>query len=137
MNMDVIHEEDAELFQQLVSGVREHNWKLLGNEKPMPLSVVIKDNEQKIIAGVSGRTIYKHFLVEVLWCDQSVRNKGLGKKVMEQAELEAKKRGCIAAQVDTLSVQAPDFYKKLGFEIVGKATGVTEDHDRYFLMKYY
>ena len=51
---------------------------------------------------------------------------------MEIAEKEAKERGCIAAQVDTLSMQAPDFYKKLGFEVKGKISGHIEIMIRIF-----
>ncbi|RYV02264.1 N-acetyltransferase [Shewanella sp. OPT22] len=137
MDMEIKHEEDKSLFSDLVDGVRKYNFQKLGTEKSSPLSVTLKNNEGKIVAGVSGRTIYKQFLVEVLWADESHRGKGYGREVMEQAEVEAKKRGCITAQVDTLSIQAPAFYQKLGFEIVGKIPGVTEDHDRYFLMKAY
>ena len=137
MNIEVINEENNALFEELVEGVRQYNWQVLGNEKAKPLSVIIKNDEGKIIAGVSGRTIYKHFLVGVVWTDKLVRAQGLGRKVMEQAEIQAKQRGCIAAQVDTLSIQAPSFYQKLGFEVKGKVPGLTKDHDRYFLFKEY
>lgn len=48
---------------------------------------------------------------------------------------KAKERGCIAAQVDTLSFQAPDFYKKLGFEVAGNVAGISNSPERYFLLK--
>ncbi len=137
MNIEVIHNDDPLIFETLVSGVREHNQSALGFESKQPLSVILRDDNQKIMGGVSGCTIYKHFLVNVLWVDKAARNQGIARKVMELAEKEAKERGCIAAQVDTLSIQAPDFYKKLGFEVKGKISGLTEDHDRYFLMKQY
>lgn len=53
---------------------------------------------------------------------------------MALAEAEAKQRGCLVAQVDTLSIQAPVFYEKQGFEIIGT---VTTDPPRIFLMKKY
>jgi len=53
------------------------------------------------------------------------------------AEVEVKKRDCVAAQVDTLSFQAPVFYEKLGFEVVGRITGASEHPVRYFLLKRY
>jgi predicted N-acetyltransferase YhbS len=56
---------------------------------------------------------------------------------MEIAEREARARGCLTAQVDTLSFQAPVFYGKLGFEVIGKADGIPESPERYFLLKKY
>lgn len=137
VKIEVINNEDPLVFETLVSGVREHNQSALGFESKQPLSVILRDDNEKIIGGVSGCTIYKHFLVNLLWVDKVARNQGLARKVMELAEREAKRRGCIAAQVDTLSIQAPNFYQKLGFEVEGKIPGLTEDHDRYFLMKQY
>lgn len=137
MKVEIFNQENTEVFETLVSGVRDYNRASLGSEKPEPLSVILRDEQDAIIAGVTGQTIYKHFLVTAVWADSSLRNQGLGRKVMELAETEAQKRGCIAAQVDTLSIQAPDFYKKLGFKVMGKIPGLTLDHDRYFFIKEY
>jgi len=137
VKIEVINEEDTIVFEALVAGVREHKYENMGREETKPLSVVARDEDDKLIGGVSGRTIYKQFLVEVAWVDKDTRGTGLGRRLMELAEVEAKKRGCVAAQVDTLSYQAPDFYKKLGFEVVGTVTGISESPDRYFLLKKY
>ncbi|MCL1140045.1 GNAT family N-acetyltransferase [Shewanella pneumatophori] len=56
---------------------------------------------------------------------------------MQYAETEAKNRGCIMAQVDTLSFQAPLFYQKLGFEIIGTVPATSKSPARYFLLKHY
>ncbi|WP_201774525.1 GNAT family N-acetyltransferase [Photobacterium angustum] len=117
--------------------MRKHNEFALGYEKKQPLSVIYRDKENNLIGGITGFTIFKHFLINVLWVDEKARNKGSARKLMEQSEIEAKMRGCIASQVDTLSIQAPNFYQKQGFEIKGKIPGITENHERYFLMKKY
>ena len=77
------------------------------------------------------------FFIDVVWVDKPVRGKGFGRTLMEQAEIEARSRGCIASQVDTLSFQAPNFYKKLGFEVAGKVCGMQDTPDRYFFVKHY
>ncbi|SHH23799.1 GNAT family N-acetyltransferase [Ferrimonas marina] len=137
MNIEVSDQDNPDVFEALATGVRAFNAKHLGNEKSRPLLAFAKDEAGKVIAGVAGRTIYNQFLIEVLWVDESTRGEGLGRKVMMQAENEAKARGCVAAQVDTLGFQAPDFYQKLGFEVVGKVTGIPNSPERVFLVKRY
>jgi len=137
LNLEVTNEKDAAVFDQLVSGVREYNAEIMGPEASEPLSAIARDEYGKLIGGVSGRTIYKHYMIEVVWVDRRARASGLGRKLMELAEAEARKRGCVAAQVDTLSFQGPLFYKQLGFEVIGKISGIPEGHDRLFLLKRY
>ena len=120
---------------ELVAGVRGFNTRQAGDGGSRPLSVLARDESGQLVGGVAGRTIYGHWLIEVLWVDDARRGSGLGRQLMEQAEREAIARGCVAAQVDTLSFQAPDFYRKLGFEVVGRIEGFPAGHDRYFMLK--
>jgi len=137
MIFEVLVEQDEHTLNALVSGVRSHNFANAGTETSKPLSVVCRDKGGSLIGGVAGRTIYKQFLIDVLWVEERARRTGLGRKLMEMAEIAARARGCLAAQVDTLSFQAPEFYQKLGFETVGKVSGVPDSPDRYFLLKRY
>jgi len=122
-------------FEELVAGVRRFNTAQAGEGNARPLAVLARDSTGTLRGGVAGRTIYGHWLIEVLWVDDACRGSGLGKRLMEQAEREAIARGCVAAQVDTLSFQAPDFYRKLGFEVVGRIEGFPAGHDRYFMLR--
>jgi len=113
----VINEEDPELVNELVDGVRAYVHEQLGDETTLPLSVTARDDNGELIGGVSGRTIYRNFLIGVVWVDKKFRGTGLGR------------------QLDTLSIQAPVFYQKLGFEIVGTVPGFPGSPERYFLLK--
>lgn len=137
MIIEVYHESNENIFDFIVKGVRIFNFKMMGEEKSKPLMVVIRDDSGEIVGGIAGRTIYHQLLIEVLWVHDDKRGQGLGIQLMEVAEREAKARGCIAAQVDTLSFQAPKFYEKMGFQIVGRVTGVKDSPERYFLLKHY
>ncbi|CAM3432986.1 GNAT family N-acetyltransferase [Shewanella pealeana] len=144
VKIDVIHEEAQSVFDtlvdDLVDGVRQHNFAHMGPETSKPLAVVAHDDNNtsgKLIGGVAGRTIYDNFLINVLWVDEAARGSGLGRQLMQLAEIEAKSRGCTMAQVDTLSFQAPAFYQKLGFEIIGTVPSTDKSPARYFLLKKY
>lgn len=137
MNIEVSHEENLEVFDALVSKLRQFNMNHMGDETSKPLSVIATDDQGSLIGGVCGRTIYNQLLIDIVWVDESARQQGLGRSLMARAEHEAKSRGCVAAQVDTLSFQAPSFYQKLGFEVIGTVTDILNSPDRFFLVKKY
>ncbi|ACJ30824.1 GCN5-like N-acetyltransferase [Shewanella piezotolerans WP3] len=137
MKIEVLHSEDRNVFDALVAGLRLHRNENMGDEDTKPLSVVARDDAGNIIGGVTGRSIYKNFLIEVVWVDKAARGTGLGRQLMEQAEEQAKQRGCLVAQLDTLSFQAPQFYQKLGFEVVGTVPEFAGSPARYFMLKKY
>lgn len=136
MRIEVVETGTGEA-ERLVAGVRSYNEAQLGPSDSKPLAVLAYANDGTLIGGVSGRTIYKHFLIEVVWVAEKFRRQALGGRLMLLAERAARERGCVAAQVDTLTFQAPGFYRKLGFEVVGKIEHFPEGHDRYFLLKRY
>jgi GNAT superfamily N-acetyltransferase len=134
--VDVVNERKPELIDALIDGVRIYNNAVAGEAKSQPLAAYAwRDDE--LVGGVAGRTIYGHFLIEVVWVREDLRGAGLGKRLMLAAEAEARKRGCVAAQVDTLSFQGLEFYPRLGFEIIGKVPDFPPGHDRYFMLKDY
>ena len=137
MKIEVTDAKDDELAARLVSAVREYNTEFLGYTDSRPLAAIARDDRGETVGGVSGRTIYGHFLVEVVWVAEAMRGQGLGTELMERAEREARARQCTGAQVDTLSFQGLDFYRRLGFEVIGKVEGFPLGHDRYFMLKHY
>ena len=58
-----------------------------------------------------------------------------GAPVMNAAESEARKRGCNHVYLDTVSVQAPAFYEKLGYRIVGTLEEFPPGERKFFMTK--
>ncbi|NKF49387.1 GNAT family N-acetyltransferase [Shewanella sp. WXL01] len=137
MNIELIEDNHNAVFSELISGLKRHRTEHMGPEEPLPLGLTIKDTQGKVIGGIGGRTIYRNWLIEVLWIDDSLRGQGYGRKLIEQAEELAKQRGCVVAQLDTLEFQAADFYQKMGFEVVGTVPAFEGSPARYFMLKHF
>ena len=99
------------------------------------LCVFIKDGEQRVIAGLTAKTYWEYLEIQFLWVHEHHREAGLGSELMVAAEAEAARRGCKHAFLDTLSFQAFEFYKKLGYSEFGRLSGFSGRHERHFLRK--
>lgn len=63
------------------------------------------------------------------------RKQGYGKKLLDAAEQEAIKNGCIFSTTDTFDFQAEEFYLKNGYERMGEIKKYWYDHSRIFFRK--
>ncbi|MGW7516660.1 GNAT family N-acetyltransferase [Streptomyces sp. NPDC054796] len=93
-------------------------------EEPVQLFALTGENGE-VAGGLVGYA-WGHWLhVDLLWVDERHRGQGLGSRLMAEAEALARERyGCAHSRVETWDFQAPDFYQKLGYAIVG----VVEDY---------
>lgn len=99
------------------------------------LAIFIRDEQGRIIAGLSGWTWGGCLEVEYLWVQEDQRHQGYGQRLLAAAEKEALARHCFQAILDTHSFQAPDFYQKLGYEIVGTIKDHPKGSYNYLLRK--
>lgn len=73
--------------------------------------------------------------IKSLLVHKHYRRKGIGRQLLEHALTYGKEQGCDFAFVETLSFQAPEFYKKLGFEVELKREGYAAGTSFYYLRK--
>lgn len=91
----------------------------------------------KIVAGLNACiTAFKILYVSTVFVQEGFRRKGLGRAMMLQMEYEAKKMGADIVRLDTFGYQGADFYKSLGYEVVGHYSNESDDFEEYFFIKY-
>ena len=84
------------------------------------LSVFVSDPEtKKIIGGLLGRTSLGLFFIDLFFIPKTLRGNGIGTQVIECAEAEARSRGCSVAVLYTITFQAPAFYERQGYRVLG------------------
>ena len=113
----------------------QFNHNCVGNDGHTPLNLVEYDADGNIIAGILGGTYWGWMCVDILWVHEGHRKKGIGTRLLLEAEREALQRGCHHVHLDTMSWQAPEFYKKHGYEVIGVLPDIPTGNQKYLLIK--
>ncbi|MBQ5519634.1 MAG: GNAT family N-acetyltransferase [Clostridiales bacterium] len=93
------------------------------------------EEDGKILGVITGRAYYNEVHIGDLIVASSVRKGGIGSKLVRAVEDNYRGNGYDKITLTTFGFQAPEFYKKLGYEV----EFVREDKDpklsKYFLAK--
>jgi GNAT superfamily N-acetyltransferase len=112
------------------------NAELLGSPNRRPLGIAIHSRRDgKLLGGLYGRTGFRRLFVELLFVPEALRGRGLGARLLQQAETEAKARDCVGAWLDTFSAEALPFYLRNGYRVFGEIADYPPGNTRYFLSK--
>lgn len=121
----------AELEQAVLS----FNMARTGFHDDAVLGCVLRDGDGDLVAGLSGFTWGGYAMIEWLFVRDDQRGTGLGTRLVRAAEEEAAGRGCVVVRVNTHTFQAPAFYARLGYEVIGAATDTPVGHGEIFYAK--
>jgi ribosomal protein S18 acetylase RimI-like enzyme len=103
----------------------------------VPLVVTATDARTgEILGALVGEIRFAFLYIAVLYIAPALRRGGVGRRLMNEAEAEAARRGCKGVWVDSYSFQAPGFYQRLGYTVFGELADYPPGHRRVFLMKH-
>lgn len=137
--MKIIQQEVAEDRDFIRKKVIEHNNASLPKEKTSPfeqMSFIVRDETEEIIGGLTATGFWRHLHIDFLWVDPEVRGQRIAAQLMAKAEEYARSKGHRLMIVDTLSFQAPEFYRKQGFTEFGAVTDFPEGHSHHYFEKW-
>src|SRR5690348_3174214 len=117
LKYELSHLDESDDSKEVRRNLKSFNESLIGQANHQGLSIIVRNREEQIVAGLVGRTFWEWLFIDILWVDESLRGRSVGTKLVRDAEMEAFKRGCKRALLDTFSFQAPGFYEKMGYQL--------------------
>jgi GNAT superfamily N-acetyltransferase len=136
MRIELSEVEQTPLEAVLFAGLRGWNDPFIGPHGYKPLRLMVfRDGEDVPVGGIHGYSLAAWLHIQLFYLPEDLRRGGLGSQLMQQAEDEARARGCVGIYLDTFSFQARPFYEKLGYTLYGTIPDTPPGHCRYFLMK--
>jgi GNAT superfamily N-acetyltransferase len=102
--------------------------------EPEPLNLVLR-HEGRIIGGLRGKMQLGWLYVSVLGVASEWRGQGHGAALLARAEQEAARRGCSGVWLHTFTYEAPEFYRKQGYDQFGVLDEFPRGHQRLFFVK--
>jgi GNAT superfamily N-acetyltransferase len=121
--------------QYLEERISEYNSATTGITDGEWLSICVRDDDDRIVAGICGNVFGGCAEIRQFWVEESRRRQGLGTRLLAAAEQEARKRGCRQMLLMTFSFQAPAFYARNGFEVVSVVDDYPHGHQNFLLRK--
>jgi GNAT superfamily N-acetyltransferase len=133
--IEIDHAPDPNDVKLIGQGLTGHAFAQGGVAPPEELAAFVNDESGRIVGGLYARVWDGVLEISLLWVHEDYRGEGYGRRLMAAAEAAGVERGCERAELRTFDYQAPEFYKKLGYEEYLVAENWPRGHTRHFFRK--
>jgi GNAT superfamily N-acetyltransferase len=118
----------------VLDGLIRYNSEKMGKQKYKRLAISLRDGNT-IMGGVVGEVWAAVLFIQFFWIEQRLRGKGFGIRLIKAIEDEARRFGAARSYVDTMSFQAPGFYRACGYREFGSIEGYPGGVTRHWFTK--
>ena len=118
----------------VLGGLIRYNDQKMGKQKYRRFALSLRD-KGAIVGGIVGEVWMTVLFIQFFWIEERFRGHGHGTSLIEKIEAEARQFGAVRSYVDTMSVQAPAFYRACGYEAFGAIEGYPGGVTRHWFTK--
>jgi len=118
----------------VLGGLIGYNTEKVGKPKYKRFAISLRERG-KIVGGIVGEVWTTVLFIQFFWMEQKYRGKDFGTKLIKVIEDEARKFGATRSYLDTMSFQAPGFYRSCGYKEFGSIEGYPGGVTRHWFTK--
>ena len=134
-NLVIETEPKPEDVRLLKDRIYKFNAQATGIADGKLFAVLLSDDNGATIGGIYCWTWGATCYVRYLYVPAHLRTQGHGSGLMGTVEVTARERGCAQIVLETHEFQAPEFYRRLGFEVTGCVEGYPHGHQCLTMVK--
>ena len=118
----------------VLDGLIRYNNEKMGKQKYKRLAISLREGNE-IVGGIVGEVWTAVLFIQFFWLEQGLRGTGFGRKLIAAIEDEARRFGAKRSYLDTMSFQAPGFYRICGYKEFGSIEGYPGGVTRHWFTK--
>ncbi|HEV8677994.1 MAG TPA: GNAT family N-acetyltransferase [Stellaceae bacterium] len=132
----VTDEGDPADVAVITDGLRAYYVDQAGYDDVRPLAVFVRDPKTgKVVGGLHGRSEFGLVYVAWFFLPEDLRRARIGSRALAMAEEEGRRRGCTRIALTTLSIEAPGFYQKQGYDVAATIDCDPPGLTRHYMVK--
>jgi GNAT superfamily N-acetyltransferase len=124
----------GETKHAVLDGLIRHTAERMGKHKQRQFAISLRDGGA-IVGGIVGEVWMSVLFIKLFWIDERFRGHDHGTALIHAIEDEARRYGAARSYLDTMSFQAPGFYRACGYQEFGTIDGYTGGVTRHWFTK--
>lgn len=124
----------AEDISVVAQGMRRYALSQIDGAESPPIACFARD-DGVIVGGIVGRIIKRRMFVDLLWVEETRRNRGLGSSLLQSMERVASEHGCRDVILETLSGSAARLYSAAGYRLLAQVPDYIPGLAKHVLLK--
>jgi GNAT superfamily N-acetyltransferase len=125
----------VELEADLEARLKRFNEGHAGPVRSRRIALTVRNDDGLMIAGLTGEMFWNALYVNILWVDEGYRRRGYGALLLHRAEDLAIEASCGCVYLSTFEFQAPNFYARQGYSVIGELANVPAGSRRQWFCK--
>jgi len=99
------------------------------------ICIVARDGHGRVRGGLQGVIVGVWLAIDLVWVEDDFRGRGVGSRLLAEAEATARARGCQWSILATFDYQAPDFYRARDYVEYARMENFPRGHTRFQMRK--